>query len=223
MSQKKWKGPTGYFEHDKEFILRSEHRAELQAYLRQHPKTDEFIQEIELGIKEALGFYKLRQETLPKAVASDLDAILSTAEKLISSLYTLNIAGRLHVSNQMEWEKLLTNMNNICVVLHSAYCEAQQQCRPGRLNEQHKTLLSLNVANAIKNILDITPTTTRTDGKPEKAGELPIDLFALCLRTALNAAGFILSDDTDLYSRMKAGLQSQKNMRSHGGLTELDL
>lgn len=151
-----------------------EMNAGIQSQILTHLKTltnPPEIDDIDLffnALEKAAGFFNaekdLADKTKPSEVRNNLNAAVVAAQKLNDCLVQLDansLALITEVRNGSAYELQRICQEKILGVLCQADLKADEYPSKGRLNENHRLFLALDVAKAIQSHLHVTPTTTK--------------------------------------------------------------
>ncbi len=154
-----------------EFVeMNSDIKSQILIHLKALPNSPE-IDDIDLfftALEKAAGFFNAEKEladnTKPSKIRCNLGAALDAAQKLNDCLAELDansLALIAEVRKGSAYELQRICQENILWVLGQADLKADEYPNGGRLNENHRLFLAIDVAKAIQAHLHVMPTTTK--------------------------------------------------------------
>lgn len=162
----KW-GPTGVV-NNRPYTMPASDRQQIELELHSNgieiPDPEVFF----CTLNKAIGFFHgqrdLAKDTKPKSVRKNLKTALDSALNLNEQLNALDGNSKFLLydsANEGLRELQSTHLATIIKALHGALRKAEDYPMKGRLPEYHRLYLAVDVADAIKTHLGITPTATK--------------------------------------------------------------
>jgi hypothetical protein len=131
------------------------------------PEIDD-IDQFFTALEKAAGFFNAEKDlagkTKPSEVRSNLSAAVDAAQKLNDCLAELDansLALIAEVRKGSAYELQRICQENILWILGQADLKADEYPNKGRLDENYRLFLAIDVAKAIQSHLHVTPTTTK--------------------------------------------------------------